>query len=65
LGLLKDDKLMVLSEQKVINYYDYKKEDNSLMSIPMDPKVLKKATAYYQVADYLYQNDGLKLKDNE
>jgi phosphoglycerol transferase MdoB-like AlkP superfamily enzyme len=42
LGFLKNNKLMVLSEQKQIDYYRYNKEDNSLNPISIDAKILKK-----------------------
>lgn len=63
LGFLKNNKLMVLSEQKQIDYYQYNKEDNSLNPISIDAKILKKTTSFYQAADYLYLNGGLKLKE--
>jgi phosphoglycerol transferase MdoB-like AlkP superfamily enzyme len=65
LGFLQNNKLMVLSEQKQTNYYQYNKADNSLKAIPMDENVLKETTSFYQAADYLYHNRGLQLKDNK
>lgn len=62
LGLLKADKLMILSDQKKASFYQWNKEDNSLITLPMDEEFLKETTSYYQVADYLYRNNGLKLK---
>lgn len=62
LGLLKDNKLMVLSDQKKASFYEWNKDDNSLSILPIDIDFLKETTSYYQVADYLYQNNGLKLK---
>lgn len=63
LGLLKDDKVMILGDQKKANFYNWKIEDNSLETIPMDNKFLKQTISYYQVADYLYSHNGLKLKE--
>jgi phosphoglycerol transferase MdoB-like AlkP superfamily enzyme len=63
LGFFKENKLMVLSEQKQIDYYQYNKDDNSLNTITVDPDILKRTTSFYQVADYLFQNGGLKLKE--
>jgi phosphoglycerol transferase MdoB-like AlkP superfamily enzyme len=63
LGFLKNNKLMVLSEQKQIDYYQYNKEDNSLNPISIDANILKRTTSFYQAADYLYLNGGLKLKE--
>ncbi|PHS62092.1 MAG: sulfatase [Flavobacterium sp.] len=62
LGLLKEDKLLVLSDQKKINYYRWNKENNELKSLPINKKVLKETVSYYQVSDYLFHNEGLKLK---
>jgi hypothetical protein len=63
LGLLKDDKLMVLNEQNGADFYKWNKEDNSLSEIPTDNDFLDETISYYQVADYLYRNDGLKIKE--
>lgn len=63
LGLLKADKLMVLSEQKESDFYQWNKADNSLNKIPNDAYFLDETISYYQVADYLYRNDGLKIKE--
>ena len=60
LGLLKDDKVMVLGDQKTANFYQWEAADNSLKSIPMDEAFLKNTISWYQVADYLYSNNGLK-----
>ena len=62
LGLLKEDKLMILSEQKKAAFYQWNEVDNSLRTLPMDTTFLRETTSYYQVADYLYKNNGLKLK---
>jgi phosphoglycerol transferase MdoB-like AlkP superfamily enzyme len=62
LGLLKADKLMILSDQKKASFYQWNEEDNNLVILPMDEEFLKETTSYYQVADYLYRNNGLKLK---
>ncbi len=63
LGLLKDDKLMILSEQKKADFYQWNENDNSLSILPIDIDFLKETTSYYQVADYLYRNNGLKLNE--
>ena len=63
LGLLKGDKIMILGDQKKANFYNWNKEDNSLNKLPMDDQFLDETTSFYQVADYLYRNNGLKLKD--
>ena len=63
LGLLEADKLMILSEQKKANFYIWNKDDNSLNLLPMDSLFLKETTSYYQVADYLYHKNGLKINE--
>tara|TARA_R110000796_G_scaffold37722_4_gene95404 strand:- start:317189 stop:319165 length:1977 start_codon:yes stop_codon:yes gene_type:complete len=63
LGLLKDHKVMILGDQKKANFYSWKVDDNSLESIPMEKNFLDKTISFYQVADYLYSNGGLKIKN--
>lgn len=62
LGLLKGSKLMVLSEQNKSNFYLWNKNNNSLTKKPLDSIFLNETISYYQVADYLYRHNGLKLK---
>lgn len=62
LGLLKNDKLMVLGDQKRSNFYQWNRSDNSLEELPIDDDFLNETISYYQVADYLYRNNGLKTK---
>lgn len=63
LGLLIDNKVMILGDQKQANFYNWQIKDNSLEPIPMDNDFLKKTISFYQVADYLYSHEGLKLKE--
>lgn len=63
LGLLKADKLMVLGDQHQTNFYKWKREDNSLKELSIDNMFLDETISFYQVADYLYNNDGLKIKE--
>ncbi|MCB0446047.1 MAG: sulfatase-like hydrolase/transferase [Gelidibacter sp.] len=63
LGLFKDQKLMVLSDQKIANYYEWKTDNDDLIPRDIDNKMLEETISYYQVADYLYRNEGLKVKD--
>ncbi|MFD2098140.1 LTA synthase family protein [Flagellimonas iocasae] len=63
LGLLKGNQVMVLGDQKNANFYDWDPSDNSLKSIPTDRAFLDEAISWYQVADFLYSNGGLKLRD--
>lgn len=60
LGLLKKDKIMILSNQKKNSFYNWKKKDNSLSTIPMNKKFLEETISWYQTADYLYTNGLLK-----
>jgi len=62
LGLLKGNKLMVLGETEQSDFYKWNKNDNSLTKIPNDLSFLNETISYYQVADYLYRNNGLKLE---
>lgn len=62
LGLLKGSELMVLGDQKQANFYQWKSMDNSLQSMPINDAFLKETISYFQVADYLYSNNGLTLK---
>ena len=64
LGLLKDKKLMILSDQHVANYFEWETDNDNLISKDMDAKMLDETISFYQVADYLYRNGGLKLKNN-
>ncbi len=64
LGLLKDSELMVLGDQKSANFYNWNNSDNSLKPLPMSQNFLKETISYFQVADYLYNNNGLNLKMN-
>lgn len=63
LGLLKGNKVMVLGDQKNANFYGWDPSDNSLKSIPTDQAFLDETISWYQVADFLYSNGGLKLQD--
>ncbi|WP_445736517.1 LTA synthase family protein [Mariniflexile sp.] len=62
LGLLKSDSLMVLSDQHKSDFYKWERTDNSLKEIPENATFLNKTISYYQAADYLYRNKGLKIK---
>jgi phosphoglycerol transferase MdoB-like AlkP superfamily enzyme len=62
LGYLKDNKVLILDEQANANFYDWNPIDNSLTSKKMDDTFLSKSIAFYEVADDLYRNGGLKIK---
>ena len=63
LGYLKNDKVMVLGDGETANFYQWNPMDNSLKVLPLDEVFLKTTISNYQVADYLYQNGGLELKN--
>ncbi len=63
LGLLKrDDTVIVLGDQKVSNIYKWNSENNELVPLKKNGTFLNEVIAYYETADYLFSNGGLKLK---
>ena len=64
LGLLKKDELMVLGDGKTANQYNWDQKSNSLSKEPMDTAFLNETISYYQLADYLYNHNGLDIKVN-
>lgn len=60
LVLMKNDMVMILSDQKRQNFYKWNKEDNSLQAIPMEKNFLNETISWYQTADYLFTNKLLK-----
>jgi len=62
LGYLKDNKVMILDEQENANSYTWNPVDNSLTKVPYEKEFAKKSISFYEVADYLYRNNGLKIK---
>jgi phosphoglycerol transferase MdoB-like AlkP superfamily enzyme len=64
LGLMRDNKVLVLGDQKKASFYRWQQEDNSLQSLPLDNEYLEETISFFQVADYLYQSGGLTLKAN-
>lgn len=63
LGLLKDQKLMILSDQHVVNYYEWETDNDNLIPKPINVKLLEETISFYQAADYLYRNNGLKSRN--
>lgn len=61
LGLLKDDKVMVLGDQKTANFYKWDPTNNDLESLPMANEFLENTISWYEVADYLYTHNALKM----
>lgn len=60
LTLMKKDKIMILSDQKKQQFYNYSVKDNSLTMRAMDKPFLDEAISWYQSADYLFAHKLLK-----
>ena len=60
LVLMKQNKVMILSDQKKQAFYTWNKQDNSLKPLPMEQAFLDETIAWYQTADYLFTNKLLK-----
>lgn len=60
LVLMKQNKVMILSDQKKQAFYTWNKADNSLKSVPMEKSFLNETISWYQTADYLFTNKLLK-----
>ena len=60
LVLMKQKKVMILSDQKKQAFYTWEKSDNSLTPLPMDRSFLDETIAWYQTADYLFTKKLLK-----
>ncbi|NHN24983.1 LTA synthase family protein [Flavobacterium jejuense] len=56
LTLMKQDKAMILSDQKKQTFNKWDKESNNLTQLPMDNAFLEETIAWYQTADYLFTN---------
>ncbi|QAA80858.1 alkaline phosphatase family protein [Aequorivita sp. H23M31] len=63
LGLLKDNKVMILDELGDANFYSWNPVDNALSPQPLNEEFMKHTVSYYEVADDLYESGGLKLKN--
>lgn len=62
MGYLKDNKLVVLGDQKVANYYIWDRENNQLNLETSNKEMINQAVSFYQCQDYLYQNGLLKVE---
>lgn len=60
LGYMKGERIAVLSDQKKQSFYRWDKEKDALQPIPKDHVFLEEAVAWYQTADFLFLNNGLK-----
>ena len=63
LGYMKEGKVLVLGDGETVNFYDWNPVDNSLLKNPMDESFKTTAISNYQIADELYHNGGLQLKN--
>ena len=62
LGLLKNNKLIVLGDQKKVSSYIYEKMTNTLKPVKEDANLLKEIITYYQTNDYRYKEGLMELK---
>lgn len=62
LGYMKNDEIMILSNQKKKHFYKWNKETNGLNKIQMNESFLKEAISGYQTADYLFTHKKLEEK---
>lgn len=62
LGYMKNDEIMILSNQKKNHFYKWNKETNDLNKIPMNESFLKESISWYQTADYLFTHKKLLEK---
>ncbi|MEO5910139.1 MAG: sulfatase-like hydrolase/transferase [Pelobium sp.] len=60
LAYLKEDSLVILSPQQMVDTYLYVKKTNDQNPAKFPEKLIDKAKAEYQSAYYLYKNGGLK-----
>lgn len=61
LGLLKADRVLVLGTVKTANFYQWSQKNNNLNPLKIDIPFLNETISYYQTADYIFQNDLMKL----
>jgi phosphoglycerol transferase MdoB-like AlkP superfamily enzyme len=64
LGFFKDHKLLILEDQKRAVYYEWDTDNDDLQPKDINSNMLEETISFYQVADYLYRHEGLKLKDS-
>ena len=60
LTMMKQDKVMILSDQRRQAFYSWNKKDNSLNPLPVQQSFLDETIAWYQTADYLFTKKLLK-----
>lgn len=62
LGYMKNDEIMILSNQKKNHFYKWNKVTNDLIKQPINEPFLKESISWYQTADYLFTQR--KLEEN-
>jgi phosphoglycerol transferase MdoB-like AlkP superfamily enzyme len=62
LGYMKNNEIMILSNQKKQHFYSWNKATNELTKIPMNASFLKESISMYQTADYLFTHKKLEEK---
>ena len=60
LALMKNDDVLILSDQKKQNFYSYDITNNHLTAKPMNKAFLNEAISWYETADYEFTNHLLK-----
>lgn len=60
LTLMKQNKVLILSDQQKQTFNEWDKETNNLKSLPMNQAFLEETIAWYQTADFLFTNKLLK-----
>jgi len=53
---------MIVSYQRLVNYFEWETDNDNLIPKDINTTLLEETISFYQVADYLYRNNGLKLK---
>jgi phosphoglycerol transferase MdoB-like AlkP superfamily enzyme len=56
LGYIKGDKMLILSPQQKVRYYQFDRFTGEMRDIPEDAELLNDALGYYQSSSYLYKN---------
>lgn len=60
LTLMKENQVMILSDQKKQAFYQWNPSDNRLQFLPMDNGFFEETISWYQTADYLFTNKLLQ-----
>ena len=60
LAYLKNDSLIILSPQRLVESFLYNKSTNEQVPVPSSPLLVAEAIAQYQVPYYLFKHGGLK-----